>query len=135
MDLFPVINTPNGESSQTRNWYYSEFQQGQTFFSMEFSISGAGEFCDYFWVNYPEQNSITISCNKDIYLRNDTLKSGSNLIDYFEVQKFEKNFFITFLISERLERRMIFTEQFYTFSASVNTSLNEYFTDSCIIKK
>ncbi len=136
MQMFPVVNSSTTEPSQIKGWYYSEFQNDKVNFTLEFDHYGAGELCDYYWENYPNQNSIKIYCNKDLYNNNDTLKAGQVLNKLFEIQKHEPgDFFISFLISEKESSEIHYPDKFYTFSASINTSKNEFFNDSCIIRK
>ncbi len=136
MELYPVVNTKTTEYSTIDGWYHSEFQNGLLNFSIEFSHYGAGEFCDYYWANYPDEKSFKITCNRDVYTANtDTIKAGELLNSFFSITKFEKNFFITFLISEKQINDYIFNEQYYTFFATIETEKNEVFKDSCIVKR
>lgn len=135
MKIHSVVNSTNSEPSQIKGWYYSEFQNGAINLAMEFDHYGAGELCDYYWENYPEINSIKIYCNKDLYFNKDTLAAGETLNDLFEIQKFEADFHISFLLSEKVSSNINYTDKFYTFSASISTNKNESFTSSCIVKK
>ena len=136
MQLYPVINTKTNEHSTIEGWYHSEFQDGLLNFSIEFGHYGAGEFCNYYWANYPDEQSIKIACNRDVYTANsDTIKAGELLNSCFSITKFEKNFFISFLISEKPMSNYTFNEQYYTFFATIETAKNEIFEDSCIVKR
>jgi len=136
MKIFPVVNTINAEPAQIKGWYHSEFQNDLINFTLEFSHYGGGEMCEYYWANYPDQNSIKLYCNKELYRNSDTIKAGQLLNDFFIIQKNETdNFYISFLISEKPNSNIIKTKEFYTFSAQITTSQNEIFIDSCIVKK
>ena len=86
--------------------------------------------------NYPDEQSIKISCNKDIFTNNaDTIKAGELLNSCFYITKFEKNLFFNFLISEEAQNNYKFSEQYYTFFVTIETDKNEIFKDSCIVKR
>ena len=142
MKFYSIVNTKTSEHSQIKGWYHSEFQNGLLNFSMEFgnyvtNTAGGTGYCNEFWDNYPDEESIIISCSKDIWTANaDTIKAGQPLNDCFSVTKFEKDFYIYgFLISEKEENEYNFTEQYNTFFASIETNKNELFKDSCIVKR
>lgn len=135
MKLLPVVESENGEPSQIQGWYYSEFQDKAIHLSLEFDHYGAGEFCNYYWQNYPEVSSIKIYCNKDIYTNNDIFKAGEELKECFKIQTFENDFYIRFLVSEKTGLNIRLAESFCTFSASIITNKNELLADSCIVKR
>ena len=137
LQLYSIVNTKTSECSAIEGWYYSEFQEGLLNFSMEFDHYGTGKFlCSLSWDNYPDEQSIKITCNRDVCTSDaDTIKAGLPLNDCFSTTKFEKNFFIEFLISEKKENNYKFNEQYYTFFATIETNKNELFKDSCIVKR
>ena len=141
MKLYSVINAQTAKPSEIKGWYRSEFQNGLLNFSMEFDhyVRGAIYPENEFYDNYPDEKSINITCNKDIWTTStDTIKAGLSLNDCFSVTKFEdkKNFYIYgFLISEKEENMYKFTEQYYTFFATIETDKKELFKDSCIVKR
>ena len=144
MRLYSVINTKTSRHSQIEGWFHSEFQSGLLNLSMEFSnyirkepgYPPKNEYYD----NYPDENSIIITCSSDIWSANeDMIKAGQPLNDCFSITKFEdeRKFYIYgFLISEREDNTYNFTErQYYTFFATIKTDKNELFADSCIVKR
>ena len=136
MQLYPVVNTKTTKHSTIEGWYHSEFQYELLNFSIEFSHYGGAEFCNYYWDNYPDEQSIKITCNKNVYTANDeTIKAGELLNSCFTITKFEKNFFISFLISENLMSDYTFSEQYYTFFVTIETGKYEVFKDACIVKR
>jgi len=141
MKLYSVINTQTAQHSEIKGWYYSDFQNGLLNFSMEFDhyIRGTTYPKNEFYDNYPDEKSINITCNKDIWAKSaDTIKAGQSLNDCFFITKFEdtKRFYIYgFLLSQKEENLYEFTEQYYTFFATIETDKNELFKDSCIVKR
>ena len=144
MKFYSIVNIKTSEHSAIKEWYHSEFQNGLLNFSMEFghyvtNTAGGTGNCNEFWDNYPDEKSIKIFCNKDIWTANaDTIKAGVLLNDCFSITKFEdekKYYIYGFLISEKEENAYIFTEQYYTFFASIETDKNELYKDSCIVKR
>ena len=144
MKLYPVVNTKTSEHSKINGWYHSEFQKGLLNFSMEFghyvtNTAGGTGYCNEYWDNYPDEESIKITCSIDIFTTNaGTIKAGQPLNDCFFITKFEseKNYYVYgFLISEKEGNEYKFSEQYYTFLATIETNKNEMFKDSCIVKR
>ena len=141
MKLYSVINTVTNEHSDIKGWYHSEFQDGKLNFTMEFDhyVRGAYYPKNTYYDNYPDEESIKITCNKDIWTTNaDTIKARQSLNDCFSITMFEdkSKFWIAgFLISEKEENMYEFPEQYYTFFATIETNKNELFKDSCIVKR
>jgi len=137
MHLYSIVNTKTSEPSTIKGWYHSEFQNELLNFSIEFGTDGIVQaWVDYYWDNYPDEQSIKITCNKDVCTTNaDTIKAGQLLNNCFSTTKFEKNYDIDFLISEESNNDYEFSEQYYTFYVTIETSKNEIFKDSCIVKR
>ena len=137
MEVYSVVNTETSMRSTIEEWYHSEFQNELLNFSIEFGhyFIGGGP-CNRYLANYPDEQSIKITCNKDVFTINaDTIKAGQLLNRCFSITKFEKNLFFSFLISEKATNEYIFSEQYYTFFATLETEKNEIFKDSCIVKR
>ena len=141
MRFYSIVNTQTDKHSEIKGWYRSEFQNGLLNFSMEFDhyVRGATYPENEFYDNYPDEKSINITCNKDIWTTNaDIIKAGQSLNDCFSITKFEdkkKIYIYGFLISEKEENMYKFTEQYYTFFATIETDKKELFKDSCIVKR
>lgn len=144
MQFYSIIDTKTSEHSAIKGWYHSEFQNRLTNFAIEFDHyykgnDGGTGYCNNFWDNYPDEKSIIITCNKSICTSNaDTIKAGQPLNDCFSITKFEseKSYYVYgFLISENQENVYKFSEQYYTFFATIKTNKNELFKDSCIVKR
>jgi hypothetical protein len=144
MKLYSIVNTKTSKPSDIQDWYHFEFQNGLLNFSMEFShyvtnTAGGTGYCNEDWDNYPDEKSIIITCNKNIFTTNaETIIAGQSLNDCFSITKFEseKDYYIYgFLISEKQEYIYKFSEQYYTFFATLETDKNEFFKDSCIVKR
>lgn len=142
MKLYSVVDTQTDEHSDIKGWYHSEFQSGQLNFSLEFDhyVRGAHYPKYEFYDNYPDETSIRITCNQDVWTTNaDTIKAGQPLNKCFYITKFdnESGYYIYgFLISEKSENSYEFNSQYYTFFATMRTyNTDEMFKDSCIVKR
>ena len=138
MDLSPVVNIETKDKSALNGWWYSEFQDNSLNFILRFSYTGYTGVINarYHIDDYPDENAVIITCNKDIYSDYDTIKAGELLNECFSVHKYEPlKFSLYFLISEKPSNDYLFNEQYYTFKFVVKSTKNQILTDSCIIKR
>ncbi len=135
MQIYPIVSYETDEpASIIPNWYHSTFQTGQLHFSIEFSYSCGGWFCEHYWANYPLENTIEIYCDKDILAGVDTIRANEKLNEYFNIKKFEDNFRIAFFISEITEKNIQLDSTYYTFRAKLLTDKDEEMQNECLVK-
>jgi len=138
MTLYPVVNTETNYKSGLDGWWRSEFQADPLNFIMYFSYTGfTGSLTGKYYINdFPDENTVIITCNKDVYSDSDTIRAGELLNECFFVQKYNPiKFSFYFLVSEKQTNKFLFDEQYYTFNFIIKSTKNNTFTDSCIIKR
>ena len=135
MKIYSIVSYKTNEPvSGIPNWFHSEFQTGQLHFSIEFNHYGAGENCEYYWGNYPLENTIEIYCDKDIIAGVDTIQANEKLNEYFIIEKKEVDFWIAFLLSENTDKNMQLNSEYYTFNVKLTTDKGEKMQDECLVK-
>ena len=136
MTLFSSVTITNFEkASVVPNYYHSEFQTGNLSFTVEFLHSGAGDFCEYSWGNYPLEETIEISCNKTIEIEGVEILPNNSLIELFDITKTEtEGFFIAFLLKQKTNISSSIPKQYYTFTLNLTTENGELMEDSCVVK-
>jgi len=138
MKSYPVVKTETNYKTSLDGWWRSEFQHDSLNFIMDFSYTGfTGSLTGKYYINdFPDENTVMVTCNKDIYGDSDTIKSGELLNECFYVQKYQTDkFSFYFLVSEKQTNKYLFDKQYYTFNFVVKSTENNIFTDSCIIKR
>lgn len=143
MKLYSVVNTHTDEKSSVQDWYISEFQTKLLNFSMKFdtySCDYEDEFTTYnnYWINHVVEDSIKITCNKDVTNGSEIIKAGQLLNKCFLTTKFEstngyRN--VAFLISEKESNNYKFDNMYYTFKVSLFTTDSIIMKDSCVVKR
>lgn len=140
--LYPVTINKTAEYSSLKNWYHSEFQNEKLNFTIEFDYTSCDghydELKEFYQENYPDENTFTITCNKDISNNIDTIKSGEDLKRCFNIVGYNispRFNLISYLLSEKNSNDYLFDEQYYTFKVSLTTSDSIFMQDSCIIRK
>jgi len=142
LKLYPVVKNKTSEKSTIKGWYHSEFQNQSLNFALEFNHDYCNEHYfmkyEYYWENYPVEHSISITCNKDITNGVDTIKSGVELKECFDIMPYDESGtfrLISILLSEKSTNTYQFDDKYYTFNVSLNTSDSIQMIDSCLIKR
>ncbi len=139
--LYPVVKHKTAEKSTIKGWYHSEFQNDNINLAVEFGYTYCeghyDQFKEYYAENHPIEKTIIITCNKNITNDIDTIKSGESLNDLFRITEYRnpvRDYYISYLISEKDSTDYHFNEQYYTFNVTLLTSDSISLHDSCIIR-
>lgn len=136
MKLFSSTTEQTTEiASIVMGYYHSEFQSENLSFTIEFDHFGAGEYCDYSWANYPLEETINITCDRQITFDGNTIPPNESLNNIFQIEKFEtESFFIAFLLKQNANLEVTFPSGNYTFAVSLETENGEIMENRCIVK-
>ncbi len=118
----------------------TEFLDDELLFGADFSMDpdrGSGSFFgprvgEITHLNPVLGNGFTLTSNHDFLLSDDTLKSGENLMEYFEYKKLND----MFRLSYNFKSTVTFLNEtgYYTFYFSALLSDNSQVYDSCLVR-
>lgn len=122
------------------NWKKTQYFNEEINFAIKLDVSGDPAYCgeNGFMDNPTIDSTIRIWCNKDLLYNTDTILAESNIIDFFNVYKFEDDIYKDegYLLSFKsiYYEQINFDTLFSIFCLELNTEKGIYFRDSCIVK-
>lgn len=135
--IYAVVTEKNTEQvASVDGWYRSEFQKDKLNFSIEFdhSVDVNGN-CNWVWGNFPIPTSIELRSNRELIIDSDTIYSYQNLIEYFNIEKYEdEGQWITFLLTQKQENEITFLDEYYSFDFQIDSDDGSKMRDSCLVK-
>lgn len=83
-------------------------------------------------VNPVDENKMILTSNQDFIVSNDTLKSGENLIHYFDYQKNQQEFHLSYIF--RNTAQFLNKTGYYKFYFTAILNDDTQVSDSCLVK-
>lgn len=118
----------------------TEFLDSELIFGADFSMNpehGSGSFLgprvgDINYINPVLEDKFVLTSNNDFVLTYDTLKSGENLIDFFEYKMLQRMFQLSY--NFRSTEKFLNETGYYTFYLTAVLSDKSVLSDSCLVK-
>lgn len=79
------------------------------------------------------EDKLVLTSNRDLLLTNDTIKSGENLLDFFEYKKLHRNWY-SLSYNFRCTENFMNQTGYYKFYFTAHLSDNTEVSDSCLVK-
>jgi hypothetical protein len=116
----------------------TEFQNSELIFGADFTIEPSHANCcfssvrDISIVNPVLCEKFVLTSNQDFILNNDTLKSGENLIEYFEYKVLQNHFSLNYCFRSTAEFENKTGYYWFFFKSMLED--NTEVSDSCLVK-